>query len=422
MNRRLQLKFFVALTVTVSLCLVCWLAIDARLESKDPDVDWAMGLFARLAPELLPKADASKERLEEELVRLRPILGADLSVYDRSGALLAAVGEVLPPKDPGITGRFEGPEVRPVVSLRLADGRVVVARPSSPIPMERPELVALGIFLPMVLLVTYCLVRWMTRRIETLCVAVDRLGRGELTVRLPVKGRDEISELAQGFNRTAQRIEELVGAQRSMLTLVSHELRSPLARLRMAIELLADRPDEDLERQARRDIAELDELIEQLLLASRLQSADVTARRDSLDLLALTAEEGARVDADVTGQPAQIEGDETHLRRMLRNLFENAVKHAGRLGIEARVVVDSAAPGIARVLVSDRGPGVPASERERIFDPFYRVDGAGERQHAGIGLGLSLVRQIARHHGGTVRCMDREGGGATFEVTLRLAR
>jgi signal transduction histidine kinase len=356
--------------------------------------------------------------LQQELQRLRQVVEADLSIYGPDGSLLTFVGDPLPRPDAGVTGWFAGPETRPVVALRLDDDRTLVAAPSTPLPEERPELVALMLFAPMVLLATYFLARRMTRRIEKLKTGVDRLGGGDLDARVQVEGADEISDLARGFNRTADRIQQLVGAQRSVMALVSHELRSPLARLRMAIELLAERPDPKMQRQARRDIAELDELIEQILLASRLRSDGAPERKDKVDLLALSAEEGARVGADVAGRPVQVEGDAVYLRRLLRNLFENARRHGKEGTIEAKVDTPSGETALARITVSDRGPGVPEPDREKIFEPFYRVPGPAEKAKSGIGLGLALVRQIARHHGGEVRCLPREGGGTTFQVDL----
>jgi signal transduction histidine kinase len=416
--RRLHLKFFFTLLVTTSVLVVCWELIDSWLEGRDPDRLWTVERFSRLAPEIVPGPDASGAELRQELERIGLIVGADLAVLGPGGSLLASVGEPLPKPEAGVTGWFAGPETQPVVALRLDDQRTLVAAPSSPMPDERPELFAYLFFVPIILLATYLLARRMSRRIEKLKLGVDRLGGGDLEVRVPVEGADEISELAREFNRAADRIQQLVGAQQSMLALVSHELRSPLARLRMAIELLAERPDAEMQQQARRDIAELDELIEQLLLASRLQAAEAPERRDNVDLLALSAEEGARVGADVSGQPVQVEGNEVHLRRLLRNLFENARRHGKEGTIEAHVDMLAREPAGVRITISDRGPGVPEPDREKIFEPFYRVPDSPEKAKGGIGLGLALVRQIARHHGGEVRCLSREGGGTTFQVDL----
>jgi signal transduction histidine kinase len=415
--QRLHLKFFLVLVATVLACVVCWELIDSWLETRDPGRIWAVERLNRLAREVLP-ATSSEDDLERELARLELIFETDLSLYGSDGRLLAMTGDPLPRPDEEVTGWFAGPETRPVVALPLDGRRLLVATPTLPIPGEKPELLAYLLFLPMILLATYMLARRMTRRINQLGHGVDRLGVGDLEARVAVKGSDEISELARGFNRAADRIQQLVGAQRSMLATVSHELRSPLARLRMALELLSEQPDPELLKQARQDIAELDELIEQLLLASRLQAATASDRRERIDLLALTAEEGARVGAPVSGQTVQVEGDAVYLRRLLRNLFENARRYGREGSIEATVDAHFGTSPVARVTISDRGPGVPESEQEKIFEPFYRLPGPTERAKSGIGLGLALVRQIARHHGGEVRCLPREGGGSTFQVDL----
>jgi signal transduction histidine kinase len=135
-----------------------------------------------------------------------------------------------------------------------------------------------------------------------------------------------------------------------------------------------------------------------------------------VDLLALAAEEGARVDAAADGSSATVAGDERLLRRALRNLLENARRYGGG---DVSVIVATAG-NQATLQVCDRGPGVPAAQRERIFEPFYRLPGHAE-QAGGVGLGLSLVKQIAERHGGSVRCTARDGGGSCFELRFPLA-
>jgi two-component system OmpR family sensor kinase len=181
----------------------------------------------------------------------------------------------------------------------------------------------------------------------------------------------------------------------------------------MGIELLAADGDSALHARISRDIRELDELIEELLLASRLSAGESLESREEVELLALSAEEGARVGAQVSGIPTTMEGDPRTLRRMLRNLFENARRHGKATPIDAHVETNDA--GMVRIVVSDTGPGVPEAERERIFTPFYRATRVAED---GSGLGLALVRQIARRHGGDARYLPREGGGSCFEITL----
>ena len=261
----------------------------------------------------------------------------------------------------------------------------------------------------------YPVARRLTRRLERLRAGVEGLGAGDFHARVPVEGRDEVAVLAQTFNRAADRIEALVGAQRTLLASASHELRSPLARIRVALELMsAERPD--LREPVARDIAELDDLIGELLLVSRLESVEQLEHSEEVDLLGLMAEEAARSDAAVAGQPVAVRGDAKLLRRLVRNLLENAVRH-GAAPVEAFV---EAADGRARLRVCDRGPGVPESERERIFAPFYRPSSRPPGA-AGSGLGLALVRQIARRHGGEARYVPREGGGTCFEVELPVA-
>jgi signal transduction histidine kinase len=263
---------------------------------------------------------------------------------------------------------------------------------------------------------SYPVVRRLTGRLERLQARVDALGDGELSTRVQVEGVDEVADLAASFNRAADRIERLVNAQKTLLASASHELRSPLARMRVAIELLAAEDRPEIRDRVSRDIAELDELIGELLLASRLDAIEEIQRNEEVDLLALVAEEGARVEADVRGDPVRIRADARMLRRLVRNLLENARRHGGGTQVEARV---SRTPdGGALLCVEDAGPGVAEAERERIFEPFYRPAGMRESSEGGVGLGLALVRQIARHHGGEAVCVPREGGGTRFEVTL----
>lgn len=168
----------------------------------------------------------------------------------------------------------------------------------------------------------YPLARRITGRLERLQTQVDQLGAGDLTARVEVLGKDEVANLARSFNRAADRIENLVEAKRMMLASASHELRTPLTRIRMAVELLDDSDRPELRQKIAEDIADLDELIEDLLLASRLEKTETPDRNESVDLLALVAEEGARVDANVSGTPISITGD----ARMLRVWFETYSK------------------------------------------------------------------------------------------------
>jgi signal transduction histidine kinase len=198
-----------------------------------------------------------------------------------------------------------------------------------------------------------------------------------------------------------------------MLASASHELRSPLTRIRMATSLIGDERPE-LQDQIARDIAELDALIGDLLLASRLSTDTPNLNHQSVDLLGLAAEEARRCGASLCGDPVELQGDARLLRHMLRNLLENSRRHAAGAGVELEIKRDAQSVAIH---VLDRGPGVPEGEREKIFEPFYRPPGTAETGE-GVGYGLALVRRIARLHGGDVHCLPRADGGACFEVKL----
>ena len=259
----------------------------------------------------------------------------------------------------------------------------------------------------------------LTRRLGRLRQGVEQFGAGELSHRVDVGGSDEVAAVASSFNQAAARIEALVRSHQSLLANASHELRSPLARMRMAVSMLdtaSSAQRDGLKREIDQNVAELDALVEEVLLASRLDAARDTVRQDPIDLLGLVAEEAARVSAHVEGSAVGVRGDERLLRRAVRNLIDNAQRYGGGA---IDVVLATVATGV-EVRVCDRGPGVPHTLRERIFEPFYRLPGHAETA-GGVGLGLSLVKQIAERHSGCVRCEPREGGGSCFVLSLPAA-
>lgn len=350
------------------------------------------------------ESHVAPDELERRLQALSDETGASFTVWQRHGGIVAQVGEPL------AEGRGAWVRHRSV-RVRLGGGRVLVAGfPRSPWMRFRP-LLMLAVMAGAVAIGSYPLARRITRRLELVEEGVEQWGAGDLSTRVPVLGQDEIAEVARTFNRAAEQVERLFEAQRRVLASTSHEIRSPLARLRMAIELA----DEGLAQpgwveQAIRDVEELDATVEDLLTVGRMQAVAGPANPETVDLRALLEEEAAHVGAEVQGPPLEVQGDARLLRRLARNLLENARKH-GAPPIEVEIRADGFA-------VHDRGAGVPEDLREQIFEPFYRPAGHAEGRDGGVGLGLHLVREIARHHGGRVEVEPREGGGATFRVTL----
>jgi len=315
-------------------------------------------------------------------------------------------------------------------TISLKDGQVFQMqfgprqdRQGGPPPWVRPQT---GFFwlLGLVGLATaiglFPIVRRLTQRLETLQRGVQRWGDGDLSARVPEDGQDEVADLSIRFNSAAARVETLVRSHKSLLANASHELRSPLTRIRMGLELMGERPSPSARDEISRNIGELDQLIDEILLSSRLDASEADLGTiETVDLVGLAAEESARVDAEldlVEGTDSatlQVQGVSRLLRRAIRNLLENARRY-GAGTIELRLESDGR---WARVRVDDRGPGVPPALRERIFEPFYRLPGASERD-GGVGLGLALVKSIAERHGGSVRCEERPGGGASFVIEL----
>ena len=325
--------------------------------------------------------------------------------------------------------------------VRMQDGKTVRLRLTRPPPSiwSRPPfgfawmLVWVGIA---VALATYPIVRTLTRRLERLQRGVQQWGEGDLSARMPETGSDEVAFLAKRFNHAAERVESLIkshevllASQKSLLANASHELRSPLTRIRMGLELMGSGVSPTAKAEIARNIHELDELIEEILLASRLDACEADMGTIELvDLVGLAAEECARVDAELllpadplapdSGQVVYelaVEGVAKLLRRAVRNLLENARRHAaGEVSLRLSLVAQH-----AEIRVCDQGPGVPDELMQRIFEPFYRQPGATERD-GGVGLGLALVKAIAQRHGGRAFCENRPGGGACFIIELPL--
>lgn len=380
--------------------------------------------YVAAAEQLAPPANTASEELQKQLDHWHALSGYDLALFKPDGRLIAQATEDNEPfpKWSEVKPRrmdWHGPFA--MHAVQLSDGRwLAVDRPRSArgLLSRFGWLAALLGIASAVGIASYPVVRRLTRGLEELQAGVEALGSGNLAARVSIKGRDEVARLAAKFNQSAARIEQLIQTNKQLLANASHELRSPLARLRMGIEGLRTAAPAGAQAEMVQNIHELDLLIEEILLASRLdsQTAD-QMHTEPVDLGGLAAEECAQTGAEIAIPSAvsmMVQGDPRLLRRLIRNLLENARRYGGGSAIE--VVLRRAGSGI-EMDVLDRGPGVPEAERQRIFQPFFRLPGARERDGS-VGLGLSLVQQIAHQHGGQVVCLARDGGGSCFRLSL----
>ncbi|MGB7183175.1 MAG: ATP-binding protein [Burkholderiaceae bacterium] len=443
-----QLYLRIYFAVLAALVLFVLLAgLSFKLMSwGEPNDREMVGVVRELAAELLP-ADADIERTQATLDRWHQKFAANLSLFDGRGDLIAWVGarQMHPPDPRSLHNAREGDywshgKFGPQLIFGLPGDRFLVAVDERRVrgwrAGSRGLLFLIGVLTLVglaVAIVAWPVARRLTRRLEQLQQSVQAFGAGDLTARATVRGKDEVARLAVRFNQSADYIEQLVASQRTLLANASHELKSPLARIRMAAELMSG-PVDDAEKSSPasaellRNVGELDSLVDEILLASRLEASHARSADRSqwskLDLGGLVAEESARCGLSPRVTAILIVGDARLLRRLVRNLIENALRYGVRASSDAvsRPANDIdisllVRQGLIVLSVCDRGPGVPSDEAEKIFEAFYRARGASERS-GGVGLGLSLVRQIAKHHGGQVRCESRPGGGSCFVASF----
>jgi len=428
LHSRIYLHFLgVLLVVAVTTAVV--FALGARDAFRREMAPRMTRHLASLVGERLADPDALGARLRQ----IHDDLHLAVRVRDLDGRVIAAAGDELPPLTPAEQADVRAGRVvvrpRPMgfaaAPIRDPSSGAVVGfvEGAAPHPMGAPPLwrpvVVVALALLAVAVATRPLAQRISRPLERLTAAARRLGGGDLSARAPADGgharrADEITELTRAFNEMAERVERLVRAEKDLLANVSHELRSPLARIRVALALLPRAADDERRlRDVERDLAELDRLIEDVLTAARLEATGLPARLGAVDARALLADlaERARHDPLTTGLSVRVEdgpavaltADEALLRRALWNLVENAAKYgAPPITLSATADAERVALG-----VSDEGRGVAPADRERVFAPFYRGDAArtpdpsGDTRR-GVGLGLTLARRVAEVHGGTI--------------------
>lgn len=327
-------------------------------------------------------------------------------------------------------------------SATLADGHtytLVIEFPPEPGSRFGPHgFPGLGIIIAVLTsgLVCYFLARYVTTPVVRLRAATHRLASGDLSARAGVpRGHDEIAELVRDFDTMAERIESLVNAQSRLLNDISHELRSPLARLNVALDLLRRRTGPDaqssidrIEREANR----LNELIGRLLTIARLEGGESGMRTAKISLTDLVRETAQDADFEAQSRNCHVRftadgdclvtGDSGLLRSAVENVIRNAIRYtAEKSEVDVRLLCPENGSGVAVIQVTDSGPGVPEDALDKLFRPFYRLDDARGRDTGGVGLGLAITERAVRLHGGSVKAMNRPEGGLLIEIRLPLA-
>jgi two-component system sensor histidine kinase CpxA len=268
-------------------------------------------------------------------------------------------------------------------------------------------------------LLCYWLALNLTSPLRALQKAVERFGRGDLSARVNSNRRDELGQLARTFDRMAGRIETLLAAERRLLLDISHELRSPLARLGVAVELARSGDDLDANlNRIQKESDRLNALVGQLLQVTRAEGDPNSLRRDPvrLDQLVQQLVDDSRIEASARGcelqfeprEPVTVAGDPELLRRAVENVLRNAIRYSPpQSSVEVSLARNN---GKAVVDVRDHGPGVPDEALPRLFDAFYRVEPDRDRASGGIGLGLSIARRAIELHKGSIKARNAKPG------------
>ena len=417
MNRRLYLRLYATFLGITFLSLVLAAVLTRALH---PPTRPVLSHLTPLAQSLSCQAGKPcEDRVATALGEMAKDMALDIVVWDGGQQpVFSAVQKPFPPPA-NFQGGWRHSPRGPVWLVELGEGRMLGVREHAhfgPRGFLWPMLIGLAVLMAIGL---HPLSRGITRRLEHLSEGANRWAAGDLDHRVPVEGKDEVAALTARFNQAAGAIQELLAHERQMLATASHELRTPLARVRMALELLGEEADAakrlDLAQKASADVMELDDLVEELLLSARAQPSVPRRPFTAVDLLALARDEAEKTGATVVGESVVFPCDASMIRHLLRNLLANAKVHGG--GASVRIEVRRGADQVL-IAVEDDGPGVPQGEREAIFRPFYRAPGPRPPGDTGLGLGLALVRQVARYHGGEVRHVPREPRGSRFETRL----
>jgi signal transduction histidine kinase len=414
------------------------------LDSLDPPARERIVSVLRVPPLVLSLEDAPRQPLPDAneggpraamfTVMLRASLGDDRAVRVEPGPAFAPPGPPGPGYpammggDPGMMG---GPGARggpggmgrlhagPVLrtQVQLLDGHW--ARFDSELPQAAVTLpwrlaLTLGVLLLAVLVLSFVAVRWLTRPLHVLAAAAEALGKDINRPPLPEEGPTEIRQAARAFNTMQSRLARFIQDRTRVLAAMSHDLKTPLTRMRLRAELM---DDEDLRLRFEADLKEMESMVTHTL--EFMRGLGGNEARQEVDVMALL--ESLQSDNEDMGRTVRIEGHAiapyaavvSLLKRCLSNLVDNAVLYGQRVTVK---VEDT--PRCLTLRFLDEGPGIPETELEKVFEPFYRLEGSRSRETGGTGLGLTIARNIAQTHGGDIVLRNRSEGGLEAVLTL----
>ena len=449
--RSLFLRIFLSFWLAQALFVILAILVTMAIGPHAPSPRWeylraSVGSRVVTAYEQGGQADALRSL--QELQRRLPI---HAYVFDDQGqeisrrtppdwALQELRGEQ--PRKSTWRGMFSQRYVSQVVAGPSGRGYTLVAElpPTPPVFLRRERIPGMGIGIAVLSsgLVCYLLAWYLTGPVASLRTATRRLASGDLSARAgnpSSRRRDEIAGLVRDFDSMAERLENLVNAQSRLLKDISHELRSPLARLSVALGLARQRAGSEAEAALARielEAGRLNELIGRLLTLSRLEG-DGAIQKSPVSLAELLHDIVKDADFEAQGRNRRVrfETSEDYVVEgnagLLRSAFENVIRNATRYTREGTSVEVSLQCGLtdhggeALIRVCDSGPGVPEAALDKLFQPFYRLDDARIRETGGVGLGLAITERAMRAHGGSVRASNRPEGGLIVDLRLPLA-
>lgn len=310
------------------------------------------------------------------------------------------------------------------IPLTLGNEELMVSFRYGHSKLEPPFTILIILFVGLfaTLFTSLILARRLTKPLEQLSSAAKQLGQGDQIKKLPEAGPNELVELVHSFNTMAHEVQELLANRTTLLTGISHDLRTPLTRMELALEMLSDSADPSLLKSLRRDIEQMNRLIGMFLEVSQEMHEEKRQMLNIVPLMRAIVDDQRRSGADIELELGHIPLLLMHplaLQRIVNNLLENAIRYGSGKPIIVRCksqVLNST--NVITIDVMDRGPGIPESELDAVFRPFHRLDKSRNSMTEGSGLGLSITRQLALANGCKVELLPRDGGGTIARISI----